>query len=129
MNLYKKFTLKLYSFFVIDASDDFLRFRKNLSERIEKLTMKIDAKISFEKLHYSGNREAAKISALWSGKTDKYGHLAGEEILTFNERQIIEQVKVVYSPLGKALENQRKATEDQGEKQMKSYNYIINTSD
>ena len=91
--------------------------------------MKIDAKISFEKLHYNGNREAAKISALWSGKIDKYEHLAGEEILTFNERQIIEQVKVVYSPLGKALENQRKAIEDQGEKQMKSYNYIINTSD
>ena len=56
--------MKLYSFFVIDASDDFLGFRKNLSERIEKLTMKIDGKISFEKLHYNGNREAAKISAL-----------------------------------------------------------------
>ena len=37
MNLYKKCTAKLYSFLVIDttlASDNPLRFRKNLSERI-----------------------------------------------------------------------------------------------
>ena len=37
MNLYKKCTTKLYSFLVIDtilASDNFLRFRKNLLERI-----------------------------------------------------------------------------------------------
>ena len=72
MNLYKKFTVKLYSFFVTDTSDDLLRFRKNLSERIEKWTIEIDGKISFEKLNYNGNREAAKISALWSGKIDKY---------------------------------------------------------
>ena len=37
MNLYKKYTAKPYSFLVIDAtfaSDNPLRFRKNLSERI-----------------------------------------------------------------------------------------------
>ena len=37
MNLYKKCTEKLYSFFVIDttlASDNSLRFRKNLVEKI-----------------------------------------------------------------------------------------------
>ena len=37
MNLYKKFTAKPYSFLVIDttlASDNPLRFRKNLIERI-----------------------------------------------------------------------------------------------
>ena len=37
MNLHKKCTTKLYSFLVIDtilASDNFLRFRKNLLERI-----------------------------------------------------------------------------------------------
>ena len=37
MNLYKKCTEKLYSFFVIDttlASDNSLRFRKNLVKRI-----------------------------------------------------------------------------------------------
>ena len=37
MNLYKKCTTKLYSFLVIDAtlaSDNLLRFRKNLLERL-----------------------------------------------------------------------------------------------
>ena len=37
MNLYKKYTAKPYSFLVIDAtlaSDNLLRFRKNLSKRI-----------------------------------------------------------------------------------------------
>ena len=37
MNLYKKYTAKPYSFLDIDAtlaSDNLLRFRKNLSERI-----------------------------------------------------------------------------------------------
>ena len=36
--------------------------------------------------------ETAKISALSSGKIDKYEYPPGEEILLFNQRQIIEQV-------------------------------------
>ena len=44
-----------------------------------------------EKLQYDINREAAKISALSSGKIDKYEYLTGKEILPFNQRQIIEQ--------------------------------------
>ena len=32
---------------------------------------------------------------------DKYEYLTGEEILPFNRRQIIEQAKSAYSPLGK----------------------------
>ena len=47
--------------------------------------------------------EAAKISAVSSGKTDKYEHLTGEEILPFNQRQIIEQAKFTYSNLEKYL--------------------------
>ena len=35
--------------------------------------------------------EAAKISALSSGKIDKYEYLTGEEILPSNERQMVEQ--------------------------------------
>ena len=53
MNLYKKCTAKPYSFLVIDttlASDNPLRFRKNLLERIQKLNMTIDDKIRDEKL-------------------------------------------------------------------------------
>ena len=50
--------------------------------------MTIDSKIGDEKLQYSINREA-NISALSSGKIDKYKYLASEEILPFNERPII----------------------------------------
>ena len=37
-----------------------------------------------------------------------------------NQRQIIEQTKFAYSPLGKAFEKQTKRIKDQGEKQIKS---------
>ena len=82
--------------------------------------MTIDDQIKSEKLQYNINREAAKISALSSGKFDKYEYLTGEEILTSNKQQIIEQVKFTYSPLGKAFEKQTKTIEDQGEKQIKA---------
>ena len=55
--------------------------------------MTIDDKIRDEKLQYDINREAAKISALSSGKIDKYEYLTGEKILPYNKRQIIEQAK------------------------------------
>ena len=80
--------------------------------------MTIEDQIKDEKLQYDIDREAAKISALSSGKLDKYEYLTGEEILPSNQQQIIEQAKFTYSPLGKALEKQRKTIEDQGEKQV-----------
>ena len=80
--------------------------------------MTIEDQIKDEKLQYDINRKAAKISALSSGKLDKYEYLTGEEILPTNQQQVIEQVKFTYSPLGKALEKQRKTIEDQGEKQV-----------
>ena len=82
--------------------------------------MTIENQIKNEKLQYDINREAAKISALSSGKIDKYEYLTGEEIIPSNQEQIIEQAKFTYSPLGKALEKQTKAIEDQGEKQIKA---------
>ena len=42
--------------------------------------MTIDDKIKDEKLQYEITREAAKVSALSSGKIDKYKYLTGEEI-------------------------------------------------
>ena len=66
--------------------------------------MTIDDQIRDEKIQYDTNREAVKISALSSEKFDKYEYLTGEEILPFNEQQIIEQAKLTYSPLGKAFE-------------------------
>ena len=80
--------------------------------------MTIEDKIKDEKLQYDINKEAAKISALSSGKLDKYEYLTGEEILPSNQQQIIQQAKFTNSPLGKALEKQRKTIEDQGEKQV-----------
>ena len=78
--------------------------------------MTINDHIRDEKLQYDINREAAKISALSSGKTHKYEYLTGEDILPSNQQQIIEQAKFTYSPLQKDFEKQIKAIEDQGKK-------------
>ena len=80
--------------------------------------MTINNQIKDEKLQYDINREAAKISALSSGKLHKYECLTGEDILPSNQHQIIEQTKFTYSPLGKAFDKQIKTIEDQGKKQV-----------
>ena len=72
-----------------------------------KLTMKNDIK-----------REAAKTSALSSGKIDKYEYLTGDEILPSDQSRIIEQAKFPYSPLSKTFEKQVKKIEEQGKKQI-----------
>ena len=111
MNLYTKCTAKPYSFLVIDvtlASDNPLRF------------MTIDDKIRDEKLEYDIQREAAKISALSFGKLDKYEYLTGEEILSSDQRRVVEQAKFTYSPLGKALEKQTRTIAGQHKKQIKA---------
>ena len=72
-----------------------------------KLTMKNDIK-----------REAAKTSALPSGKIDKYEYLTGDEILPSDQSRIIEQAKFTYSPLSKTFEKQVKKIEEQGKKQI-----------
>ena len=70
--------------------------------------MTIGGQIRDEKLQYNINRETAKISALSSGKIDKYEYLTGEEILPSNQQQIIDQARFTYSPLGKVLKNRQK---------------------
>ena len=52
--------------------------------------MTIDDKIRDEKLQYDIKREAAKKSALSSGKIDKKEYLTGEEILPSDQRRVIE---------------------------------------
>ena len=52
--------------------------------------MTTEDQIKDEKLHCNINREAAKISALSSGKFDKYEYLTGKEILISNQQKIIE---------------------------------------
>ena len=80
--------------------------------------MTIEDQIRVEKLQYDINRDATKISALSSGKIDKYEYLTGKEILPFNQKQIIEQAKFTCSPLGKSFGKQTKTVKDQGEKQV-----------
>ena len=91
MNFYKKCTAKPYSFLVIDAtlaSVNLIRFWKNLLERIWKLIITTDDKIRDEKLQYDNNGEAAKISALSSGKIDKYEDVTGDKILLSNQAKL-----------------------------------------
>ena len=80
--------------------------------------MTIDYQLEDGKLQHDINRAAAKVSALSSGKIDKYEFLTGKEILPSNQKQIIEQAKFTYSPLGKAFEKQIKTIQDQGIKQV-----------
>ena len=82
--------------------------------------MTINDQIRDEQLQYDINREAAEISAISSGEIHKYEYLTGEDILPSNQKQIMEQAKSTYSPLGKAFEKQIKTTEVQGEKQIKA---------
>ena len=51
--------------------------------------MTIDDQIGDEKIQYDINRETAKISALLSGKIDKFEYLTCENILTSNQKNNI----------------------------------------
>ena len=73
------------------------------------LLLEISKTLWDEKLQYNINRKAAKVSALSSGKSNKYEYLTGEEILSSNQRQTLEQPKLTYSLLGKAFKKQIKA--------------------
>ena len=82
--------------------------------------MKIDNKVKDEKLQYDVNREAAKASALSSGKIAKYEYPAGEEILSSDQSKIIQQTKFTYSHFGKEFKKQIKTIEDQRIKQVEA---------
>ena len=63
--------------------------------------MTIGDQVRDEKIQYDTNGDAAKISALSLGKIGKYEYLTGKEILPSNQKQIIEEAKFTYSPMGK----------------------------
>ena len=67
------------------ASNYPLTSRKNVLTYIIKI-MIINDQSRDEKLQYDINREAAKISALSSGKIHKYEYLTGEDILPSNQQ-------------------------------------------
>ena len=79
--------------------------------------MAVVSKIGDEKLQYDIDREAAKISALSSGKIDKRKYLTGQKVLCSNQRQVIEQAKFTNSPLGKAFKKQTRIIVEQGREQ------------
>ena len=58
--------------------------------------MTINDQIRDEKLQFDINRKTAEISALFSGKIDKYEYLIGKEILPSNQQQIVEQAKFTF---------------------------------
>ena len=70
-------------------------------------------------MQYNINREEAKISALLSGKIDKYEYLTGEEILPPDQRRVKEQAKFAFCPLGKSFEKQTKTIEQLKNKEKK----------
>ena len=80
----------------------------------------IDDKIRNGKLQYDISRKAAKISALSSGKIDKYEYIVGEQMLPCNQSRIIEHGKLTYSPLGKLFKKQIKIIENQSGMQIKA---------
>ena len=82
--------------------------------------MTIDNQIRGEKLEYDIDREATKMLAISPCKIDKYEYLTGKEILLSSQRQILEQYKFIYSPLGKAFEKQIKTIEDPGKNKINS---------
>ena len=83
--------------------------------------MTINDQIRDEKLQYDINREAAKISALSSGKIHKYEYLTCKDILPSNRQAIIEQARFTYSPWGKLSKNKQKQLKIKG-KQVETLN-------
>ena len=73
--------------------------------------MTINEKSRAEKLQYDINRETPKIFALWSGKTNKYEQLTGEDQTTNQSGQ----TNYSYSPLRRVFYRQIKTIKDQGE--------------
>ena len=67
--------------------------------------MTINDQIRDEKLQFDINRKTAEMSALFSGKIDKYEYLIGKEILPSNQQQIVEQAKFTFPLQEKRLKN------------------------
>ena len=79
--------------------------------------MTMDDQVKYEKLQYDIDRETAKISALSSGKINKYEYLAGEEISISDEKEITKQAKFTYSLSEKDFEKEIKTIRNQEKKQ------------
>ena len=120
IKIYRECTKEPYNFLTIDTtlpSTNPLRFRKNLFDTLQKMTLTdhikiLDRKIKQNESHYDLDREAAKISALSSNNLDKYELLTGEDLDL--KPSTIEQAKFEYSPLSKIF-NRGLSEEDKKE--------------
>ena len=69
----------------------------------------LDDKILANKAQYDLDRQAAKISALSSGKLDKYEYLTGEDL--GYKPDVVQKAKFEYSPLGQVFNKGLDATD------------------
>ena len=67
--------------------------------------MTIDDQIRDERLQYDINKEAAKISALLSGKLDKCEYLTSKEILPSNQKKKKNKLSLRILPLETLLKH------------------------
>ena len=81
--------------------------------------MTIDDKIRDEKLQYDINREAAKISALSSGKIDKLNVLQVKKYYLLIKEKWQNKLNLLILLQENFFEKQTKTIEDQGEKRKK----------
>ena len=89
------------------ALDNSFSVTHNILQKIEQVIMTIEYAIRDEKLQYNINRKAVKISALSSGKINKYKYVTCEKTLPSNQSHMIERTKFTYSSLGKTLKRQK----------------------
>ena len=105
----------------IFTSTNFLHFWGDLIEGYKKVIMTTNEKNRDEKVQCDTNKEAGKVSALSSGKVDKYEYLTGEETLPSNQSQIKQQAKFTFYPWFKALEAEIKRIKEKRETQITAH--------
>ena len=88
--------------------------------------MTINDQVRNKKLRYNINREPVKILALSSGKIHKYEYLTGEDILPYNQQQMIEQAKLTYYPLSfwKRYKNNWRSRRKTNKSNLRSRKYL-----
>ena len=70
-----------------------------------------DHKITDKKLQCNINRAAAKVSALSSGKVDKYEYLTGREILPSDQSRMMDKAKFIILLKEELSKNKQKQLE------------------
>ena len=99
-----------YHFIIKELAEEFKKQYICLGENTEKyiiFTVPIEKEVT--RIDKNGEEITKNIS-----KYDKYKYLTGEEILSSDQKNVINQAKFAYSPLEKAFEMQTKTNEVHG---------------